>query len=182
MMSPYLQRRPEVYQPPQPDTTGRPKSAPQSKKRRIKGLLIDLLIPLILLAGWAAVAHYLGPEGPAKTLVDASYRTFDAHSAFSALCPEAQASIPLSRLQADLDQRRATLGPANISGVRFTIEDSNYLTEAHVLVDGAATIGDIATGQVIAFGDRTKDVLTVHASGLGWCLTADNLPLATSTM
>jgi hypothetical protein len=181
LTGPYFQRHPEVYQPPKPDTSGHPKTAPQPTKKRIKGLLIDLLIPLILLAGWGAVAHYLGPEGAAQSFVDASYRTFDAYSAYSALCPEAQASMTQSRLQTDLDQRRAAFGPANIAGVRFTIVDSNFFAEAHVLVDGAATIGDIATGQVIAFGDPTSDVLTLHASGIGWCLMATNLPLSTST-
>lgn len=176
---PFFQPMPGRYVPPKPDTSGRPKSAPQSWPRRPRATLIYTVVALVLLVAGAAVVHYAGPTEQAQSFVDDAYRTLDARAAHDLLCPDAQATIGEAQLQSEFDQHRGE-GPANLASVIFNLVSEDFFGEAQVAVGGVAILGSADQPQYLSF-DPDKNLLTLRSTGLGWCLTASNLPLSTST-
>jgi hypothetical protein len=172
---PYFQPRPGQYRPPQPDKYPLNRlSMPQT------GLILRIVAGcLIIGAIWGSLVHYFGPVSTVQAYMQASLVAADGHAAYSILCPEAQATVTQSQMQAYLDTFRLdpALANASIAALTHTLVDESFFREAHVRVSGSASVDDRAK-KVVAFGDPAKNVLIVQASGLGWCLTDSNLTVS----
>jgi hypothetical protein len=174
---PYFQPLPGRYRPPQPDKYPLNRLATP----RI-GLILRVVAGCLIIAAiWGSYVHYTGPTSTLEAFMQASLVADDGHTAYSFLCPEAQAKVTQSQVQAYLDTFKVdpALANASIGALTYTMVDENFFREAHVRVSGDATVDDRAKN-VVAFDDPTKNLLTLQSAGIGWCLTDGNLTISAS--
>lgn len=149
------------------------------RKRRI-GCIIGLVVFVLLLAlvGGISVFHYLGPTRTVQAFLDASIVHYDGSSSYALLCPEAQAKVAESQWQSALDTAKSTESAWDISKVTYTLVDEDFFGPAHVRLGGSATATVNGQLETSTFNLPDKDLLTLHSTGLGWCLTDNNLTLS----
>jgi hypothetical protein len=144
---------------------------PKLRRRLVVGLIAAVL--LSGLAGGALKRNAAIIDTVRASFVD-ELVTFDVPSYYALLCPDVQARIPESRMQADMDTYTASYGVADISHMTFTLVDES-LTTAHVRFGGSYTLNYQGQGITFHLHDTQQqtNVGTVYASGLGWCLWQD---------
>jgi hypothetical protein len=161
---------PGRYQPPQPDQHPLNRLAtPQL------GLILRVVAGLVIIGAiWGSLVHYFGPTSTVQAFMQASLVSADGHTTYSMLCPQAQAKVTQSQVQAYLDTFKVAPQLASNLDLTYTLVDENVFGDAHVRVTGGAFVDERAKN-VVAFDDPAKNLLTLQTSGLGWCLTASNL-------
>lgn len=154
-------------------------TAPPARKRKSRaGLIVGLVVVALLIAvAGVAVLHYFGPVSTVQAFFKASLVSYDGQSAYATLCPEAQAKLSESQLQATLDRAKSIESPWNLANVTYTLVDENLFGDAHVRIGGSATATVNGQLQTFNFNLPDKDIFTLHSAGLGWCLTDTNLTL-----
>ena len=132
-------------------------------------------VVLCIMAGVVAIAlsslaiiHYTSPTATVRSYITDLLVAQDAKSGYALLCANAQAKTPLSQVQTVVDENKA-LAPIHLGGLSYTLTDENFFGAAHVRVSGAITFSLNGIIQKMPISIAAKPI-TLHASGLGWCL------------
>jgi hypothetical protein len=159
------------------------------KKRRLHPIVAILLASLVVLVV-ALPVFVVRYNAPADTMrqfwqavvdandPDASDHATAAQTAWQFFCPDVQAKVSESQLQ-------AYYGANYQQGKDFDTYNQTYriidetLTEAHVRLGGSYTYTSISTGQSQTYTwdpNASANVIALSASGSTWCVTQDALP------
>jgi hypothetical protein len=157
----------------------------RARRRIVSGVIAAVLLFAVLLSGLArnnAAANtlrqlwqdYGNAIDPAES---ADVRAAGAQAAWQLYCPDVQATVSESQLQAVYDASANGARDIDMSGLQVTVVDWS-LTEAHVRLAGSYTfVGSDGQSHTYTFNSTAgANVYTLDASGLGWCLSADALP------
>ncbi len=165
------QPMPGRYHPPQPD------KYPLNRLTTPRtGLILRIVGGVLIVAAiWGSLVHYFGPTSTVQSFMYATLVTADGHATYSMLCPQVQAKVTQAQVQAYLDTFKVPPPDAlATSDLTYTLANENFFGDAHVRVTGDAYV-DTRAKYLVAYDDPARNLLTLQASGLGWCLTKTNL-------
>lgn len=156
---------------------------PTPPRRSRAGLIIGLVAGVLVIAVVAVgLIHYFGPTNTVQTFFHDAYVTYDGQGVYNLLCSDAQAQVGESQIETALAAFQAkSAGSYNIANLTYTLVNEDFFGEANVRVGGSLTGTFQGQPITLSFINPTTSTLTLRSTGLGWCLTSNNLSFSNST-
>jgi len=166
----------------------KPPRQPLSRKARW-GIIAGVIAGVLLLSlGGFGVARYNSAASTVRQWAQDEFDVLDQNTPatvrdsasqgmWQLYCPDVQARVSESQLQAFNESYNSGGENLDSSNLHFTVVDWS-LTEAHVRESGSYDYTRVSDGarETITVSTSSDNVHTLSASGLGWCLTEDAVP------